>query len=179
MRATGGCRMELEGHEDEYDSFYDLGALSTKSPLWEWVEESDDDDDDDDDDEAVEVSDVATPMETVAEDDDDDDAAGGGGDEEDALSALFERCARLSLITEAHADRLTDAVASGEATEASLIAEWTTKLAHAKATRKAAKAAAASAGDGASVATSTRMMRVRDLLRSAQISHALLSPSLP
>ena len=62
-------------------------------------------------------------------------------EEDDPLSALFERCARLRLLTEAEADKLTDAVASGEATEAALLREWTARLENARAARRAAQAA--------------------------------------
>ena len=46
MRDRRECRMELEGHEEEYAAWYDLEALALKSPLWEWVEEDESEDDD-------------------------------------------------------------------------------------------------------------------------------------
>ena len=39
MRDKKACRMELEGHEEEYEPYYDMEALAEKSPLWEWVVE--------------------------------------------------------------------------------------------------------------------------------------------
>ena len=65
MRATNGCRMELEGHEEEYADFYDLEALAARSPLWEWVEEEGEEEEDD---------------EEGWEDDDDDDEEEGAAE---------------------------------------------------------------------------------------------------
>ena len=138
MRDSGGCRIELEGHEEEYEDYYDMVALAEKSPLWEWVEVEAGSDDDDDDD--------------GWEDDDGDGAAPMEEDEEDELGALFERCVALALLSEAQADKLTDCVASGERGEAELIAEWRAKLAAAAPDEAAALAAAASGRRAAAAA---------------------------
>ena len=146
MRDKGGCRMELEGHEEEYEPYYDMEALAEKSPLWEWVEEEEegeesdgwqtDDEEDGGDGEDSEMADAAGALPTTAE-------AAEEGEEEDPLSALFEQCVRFNIISEAQVDALTDAVASGEATEAGLLAEWGKRLSHARADAKAERKRAA------------------------------------
>ena len=159
MRATGGCRVELEGHEEEYEDYYDLAALAVKSPLWEWVEEEGEEEGEEDGEMAE--AEAAEPMEPIGEASDDEEVGGG----EDALTHLFEKCVGLELITDAQVDKLTDAVANGEATEAGLLAEWGTRLRNARHSRRAAASAAAasSTADDVSMATSRRTtyMRVR------------------
>ena len=158
MRAVpGACKMELEGHEEEYAPYYDMEALAEKSPLWEWVEEEESEDDEDgwedDDGDGEEV----VPMEEGG-------GAVGGGEEEDddPLSALFEKCVRLNLLSEGQVDQLTDAVASGEATEEKLFDEWSQKLESAQKQQAAAAKQGAGEADDASMASSRRMvLRVR------------------
>ena len=170
MRDKGGCRMELEGHEEEYEPYYAMEALAEKSPLWEWVVEEEEGEEGDE--EGWETD------EEGGDGDGDGDAAmqegttAEGDEDDDPLASLFEQCVRLSLISEAQVDALTDAVASGEATEAALLEEWGTRLSNARANakkapkaRSAAQTAVVSVDDDASMAGSSRapatVMRVR------------------
>eukprot|EP00322_Chrysochromulina_rotalis_P001520 CAMPEP_0115882078 /NCGR_PEP_ID=MMETSP0287-20121206/28799_1 /TAXON_ID=412157 /ORGANISM="Chrysochromulina rotalis, Strain UIO044" /LENGTH=541 /DNA_ID=CAMNT_0003338105 /DNA_START=69 /DNA_END=1694 /DNA_ORIENTATION=+ len=186
MRDRRECRMELEGHEEEYEAWYDLHALANKSPLWEWVEEEDSDDDDDDDDEEDDSDGNRAASSTAADaamaevDAGPATAAGasGGGmtavdvrslspeELEEMLSELFDQCVRVRLLSEAQVDSLTDQVCTGEATDAQLYTEWSAKLADrlrseegGASASEAAFSAAARPADAMSVATSARSTR--------------------
>lgn len=127
MRDRHECRIELEGHEDEYGAWYDLEALAAKSPLWTWVEEEVSDEDEDEGemeaaDEAAAgearergVAGVAEPMEVNTT--------------EEMVGELLDECVRHGLLTESAVDALTDRVASGEMSDAQLYSEWAHRLA--------------------------------------------------
>lgn len=120
MRDKNGCRIELEGNEDELGEFYDMEALATGSPLFECVELSESESESEADDDAM----------------DDDGAAA-------EFDALFERALRLGVLDDAEMDRLTDAVAEGATTEPALVARWR------PAVRRAERRAARREGDAA------------------------------
>ena len=179
MRDKGLCRMELEGHEEEFGDFFDMEALAEGSPLWE-VEEWEDIDDD----EGEEGG--GTGAEEM-----DADGAGAGpsasgepdgawlrapGEDEGEFDVLFERAVALGVLSEAELDQFTDQVASGEANEEQLIAAWRGPVLAAH-RRAAAAAAGGGAGarrpqddDGMSVASSSmsRVVRYSGMPSSAE-----------
>lgn len=100
MRDKRLCRMELEGHEEEFARFYDMEALAEGSPLWEVEEE----------------------VELDEEEEEGEDGVIGEGepqawmtlDGEVDFDMLFERGVALGVLSEAELDHMTDQVASGE-----------------------------------------------------------------
>ena len=131
MRDKGACRIELEGHEEEYEAFYDLEALAEKSPLWQFVEEEasdgewEDCDDGEDGGAAPMEEDKAAAAGTSAEG---AESAEAEAEDDDELGRVFARAMSLGLMTEGQADRLTDLVAEGTISEAELLREWHTRL---------------------------------------------------
>ena len=168
MRDRHECRIELEGHEDEYGAWYDLEALAAKSPLWTWVEEEVSDEDEDEGD--MEAADEAAAGEARKR--------GVAGEPmevnitEEMVGELLDECVRHGLLTESAVDALTDRVASGEMSDAQLYAEWAHRLAAHQGGAPSSPAApmplppppapaqrATASAEDMSVGTSTRSMR--------------------
>jgi len=131
MHAKGQCRFELEGNEDEYAEFYDLEALTERSPLWQLVEVAEEDIESDGEEEdtkmytAVEggtMLDGEQLLDEKSVQELDDEQA------ESSLDKLLEKAQALSLITEAEVDTLTDNIASGGTTTRAQLLEWSHRL---------------------------------------------------
>ena len=177
MRDKNACRMELEGHEEEYEAFYDMEALALKSPLWEWVEEEVDDDDDDgweDVDDGKQGEQPLQEGDAVAMETESGSGSGAAGPAaakytladpsslsaeqlEDLLSELLDECVRVGLLSEAEVDQMTDRVATGETTDAALYTEWSETLR----SHLASSPAAPDAPDAMSVSGSVRSTALR------------------
>jgi len=160
MRAKGQCSFQLEGNEDEFAPFYDLEALAAGSPLWEAVS---------DDEYESELEDVEEGDEDDDADDADDaegDGDGLGDDDDDGASlgdfdSLFEIAVRLGVLSEAQFDTLTDAVASGEATEEDLARKYRPLVMRAKRRAERGDDDDDDDGDDAATTTTTTVRRVR------------------
>ena len=108
MRDKGVCRMELEGHEDEFGRYYDMEALAEGSPLWEEVEV---DDEEEEGGEGLEQP--ALGGSAAIEEDGSEPQGWMMVDGEADFDVLFERGVALGVLSEAELDQMTDRVASG------------------------------------------------------------------